>query len=95
MPSPTLSLSVRPPAAAELPEVRAFLQGEVRALFPALPGLDQRPDLLNLEETYLRGHRTAMLAAFGEGGEVIGSAPPRSGAATWRRRGAGRGWGRR
>ena len=73
MPSTTLNLTIRPPAAAELPEVRAFLQGEVRTLFPVLPGLDQRPDLLNLEETYLRGHRAALLAAFGKGGEVIGS----------------------
>ena len=49
------------------------MQGEVRALFSALPGLDQRPNLLNLEETYLRPARAALLAAFSEGGEVIGS----------------------
>ena len=73
MPTPTLSLTVRPPTAAELSEVRTFLQGEVRALFPDLPGLDRRPDLLNLEATYLRPARAALLAAFGEGGEVIGS----------------------
>ncbi|MFC5847919.1 GNAT family N-acetyltransferase [Deinococcus petrolearius] len=41
MPGPPLNLTVRPPTPAELREVRAFLQGEVRALFPDLPGLDR------------------------------------------------------
>lgn len=38
MPSPTLDLTIRPPAPTELPEVRTFLQGEVRALLLAAFG---------------------------------------------------------
>ncbi|KQR40808.1 hypothetical protein [Deinococcus sp. Leaf326] len=35
MPNPTLDLTIRPPAPAELPGVRTFSQGEVRALLLA------------------------------------------------------------
>lgn len=54
-------------------QTRHFVQEQLRALFPTLADLDRRPDLLQLEATYLRPDRAALFTATGEAGELLGT----------------------